>query len=125
MDRTFGAFQTLFFQILSTESGRFGSAGIRFEAGESENVHPTISSSISADQEDAVSFDDRQLFDLNGFIENHSASAALFHDKDAGFRGQDETMIRPGISANDFVVEIRIETLRLPRLSRCSMLILL
>lgn len=63
-----------------------------------------------------MGFDDRQLFDLNGFIENHAAGAALFDDKDSRLGGQDETMIGPRVATDDFVVEIRIKALRLPRL---------
>lgn len=39
-----------------------------------------------------------------------------FDDKDARLGGQDETVIGPRVAADDLVVEIRIEALRLPRL---------
>lgn len=60
--------------------------------------------------------DDRQLFDLHRLVEDHAASAAFFDDKDSRLGGQDETVIRPRVAADDLVVEIRIEALRLPRL---------
>ena len=75
-----------------------------------------VVTSIGAYQEDAVRFDHRQLFDQHRLVEYLAASAALLDDEHARFGGQHQTVVGPRVAANDFVGEVGVETLRLPRL---------
>ena len=74
---SFCSFQSLILHVLPTERGRLGAAGVRFKAGQTEDVHPAVSSSVGPHQKDSVSFDHRQLFDLDRLVENHPTCSAL------------------------------------------------